>query len=228
MEKGRGYKAHVVVVVSLGQGHVNPILQFSKRLASKGIKVTMATTLSNTKTIQTGTTSSVSLESIYDDYTEGGLLGVGGYKGFRERFQAAESRNSVEFIKKSENSLYPVVCVVYHANVTWALDVAKQLGVTATVFYTQSCAAAAKYYSMHLEEQDPSMPCCLIGLPELALPNMPSLHSGNGDYFPVMESILNQVSSFEKADWVLFNSFDQLEEEVSPITLTNVNVWNGM
>ncbi|CAK9155621.1 unnamed protein product [Ilex paraguariensis] len=48
----KAYKAHVVVLAYHGQGHINPIVQFSKRLASKGIKVTVTTKLSTTKTMQ--------------------------------------------------------------------------------------------------------------------------------------------------------------------------------
>ncbi|KAJ6880662.1 hypothetical protein NC652_033867 [Populus alba x Populus x berolinensis] len=38
-------KAHYLVLSFLAQGHINPMLQFSKRLEHKGVKVTPVTTL---------------------------------------------------------------------------------------------------------------------------------------------------------------------------------------
>lgn len=88
MEEERAYKAHVVVLPFYGQGHLNPILQFSKRLASKGLKITVTTVLSVTKTVSDGP-GSITFEHIYDDCTEGGFRGPGGYKGFIESFEAS-------------------------------------------------------------------------------------------------------------------------------------------
>nr|POF02901.1 udp-glycosyltransferase 74e2 [Quercus suber] len=137
------------------------MLQFSKRLASKGLKITIAA-----------------------------LLSVSGFKGFLERFEASGKRGLVDLTKKLENSKYPVKCLVYDANLPWALNIAKQLGVAGAAFFTQPCAAIASYYPMHVELSD------------------------TGPYPPVVRFILNQFSNIEQADWVLFNSFDKLEEEV--------------
>jgi pathogen-inducible salicylic acid glucosyltransferase len=51
MEKERiGYRAHCLVLTYPTQGHINPMLEFSKRLEHKGVKVTLVTTyfISNT------------------------------------------------------------------------------------------------------------------------------------------------------------------------------------
>ncbi|KAF8377965.1 hypothetical protein HHK36_031354 [Tetracentron sinense] len=216
MEEEKAYGAHVMVLPFHGQGHINPMLQFSKRLVSKGLKVTVTTTLSNTKTMQAGA-GSISLEPIYDDCSEGGLGGPGGFKGFIERFEASGSRGLIELIEKLESSNYPVKCLVYDANLPWALDIAKRLGLPGAAFFTQSCAAIASYYSMHQEmlgesPREPAFP--MPGLPPLGLPNLPSLGSASGQCPPIVRYILNQFSNIEKADWVLFNSFDKLEYEV--------------
>ncbi|CBI24715.3 unnamed protein product, partial [Vitis vinifera] len=51
MEK-KAYGAHALLLSYPTQGHINPMLQFSKRLVSKGLKATLATTLSITKSMQ--------------------------------------------------------------------------------------------------------------------------------------------------------------------------------
>ncbi|KAA8520986.1 hypothetical protein F0562_011659 [Nyssa sinensis] len=223
MEKEQAYKAHVVVLPFHGQGHLNTMIQFSKRLASKGIKITLTTTLSNTNTMQAAA-GSITFESIYDDCTEGGG-GVGGFKGFLERFEASGSRNLAELIRKFKISEFPVKCLVYDANIEWALDIAKQLGIVGAAFFTQSCAAIASYYPMHHELTGEPLPVpafSMPGLPQLSIPNLPSLGLGTGGFPPIILHILKQFNNIEKADWVLFNSFDMLEEEVVKWML---NLW---
>lgn len=223
MERG---KVHVVVLAYHGQGHINPMIQFSKRLAAKGIHVTVATTLSNTKAIQSAS-SSIVFESIYDDCAEGGVAGPGGFRGFLDRFEASGTRNLTQLIRNSER---PVKCLVYDANITWASSVASRMGVDRAAFFTQSCAAIASYYPMHCElsEVTPSVPASsLPGLPEIGLPNLPSLGPDTGRYPPIIRYLLQQFDNSENADWVLFNSFDKLEEDVS-ITYSIMRKFNDV
>ncbi|KAM3236791.1 mogroside IE synthase [Capsicum annuum] len=221
MEQGRVEKAHhIVVLADQGQGHINPMLQFSKRLASKGIKITVATTLSNAKAMKAAFSDSmITFESIYDDCSEGGVVGPGGFKGFLDRFQASGSTNLTKFISDQVHTERPVKCLVYDANISWASNITTQLGIAGAAFFTQSCATAATYYPMYCEVYEktpPSMPSfpVMTGLPKLRFPNLPSLGCSAGRYPPIIMHILGQFDNFEKADWVLFNSFDKLEEEV--------------
>ncbi|KAK6939139.1 hypothetical protein RJ641_032647 [Dillenia turbinata] len=82
MEEQRYSKVQVVVLPFPTQGHTNQMLQFSKRLASKGLKLTLAKTLSSVNTMQAAAATSINLETIYDDCTEGGIGRQGGLKGF--------------------------------------------------------------------------------------------------------------------------------------------------
>ena len=75
-----------------------------------------------------------------------------------ERFEASATRCLPALIKKSDNSEYPVKCLVYDANLPWAINIANQLGVSGTAFFTQSCAAIAKYYWMYVEMSDKQLP----------------------------------------------------------------------
>nr|GMD92689.1 UDP-glycosyltransferase 74E2-like [Ipomoea batatas]GME11061.1 UDP-glycosyltransferase 74E2-like [Ipomoea batatas] len=220
MEEERGCRAnvHVVVLAYHGQGHINPMVQFSKRLASKGIKITVATTLSNTKALQViSGSSSLRFLSVYDDCTEGGVAGLGGFKGFLDRFQVSGSKNLSNFIAQQDRSEYPVKCLVYDANIPWASDIASHFKIASAAFFTQSCAAAASYYPMYCEVSGTPMPESvfpLIGLPKLGIPNLPSLGPTDGRYPPIIMHLLSQFDNIHKANWVLMNSFDQLEEEV--------------
>ncbi|KAF5194733.1 Udp-glycosyltransferase 74f2, partial [Thalictrum thalictroides] len=65
-------KAHVLLLPYPAQGHINPVLQFGKRLASKGIKATLLVTNFVSKSMQ-AESSSVGVETISDGYDEGGF-----------------------------------------------------------------------------------------------------------------------------------------------------------
>lgn len=107
---------------------------------------------------------------------------------------------------------------MYDASILWALDIAKQFGIAAAEFFTQSCAAIARYYPMYLDllEEPPSVTVfSMLGLLEIKIPKLQSMGPHTDRYPPVIMQMLDQFSSIDKTDWVLFNSFDKLEEEVS-------------
>lgn len=219
MEEERGYRAHVVVLPFHGLGHINPMFQLSKRLASKGLKITVATTVSSMRSMQAGGPGgSITFEPIYDDCIEGGLGGPGWLLGFMERFKASAERCLPDLVKNNSES-YPVKCLVYDANLPWALNIAKQLGVSGVAFFTQSCAAIASYYPMYMDMSDQQLSVPAFSMPGLRQPDqIPSclaFGSDAGRYHPIIRIILDQFSNIDKADWILFNSFDKLEEEVT-------------
>ncbi|KAF6174572.1 hypothetical protein GIB67_006224 [Kingdonia uniflora] len=210
MEEGGDCKAHVLVLPQYGQGHINPMLQFSKRLASKGIKVTVATFVSTTKTMKAGS-SMITLYPIYDDVTEGSMDGSGGFKAFLDKFQTIASKNLSDFIKTSKHKIN---CLVHFANMHWAIDIAIDLGIPRAAFFTQSCAAISSYLKLNEEllssdqsSADPELPAAL------RVPTLPSMGSESGRFPAILQYILGQFSDMEKADWVLFNSFHELEDE---------------
>ncbi|RXH69812.1 hypothetical protein DVH24_007068 [Malus domestica] len=60
-------RVHVVVLPYPSQGHINPLLQFAKRLASKGVKATLTTT---TYTLNSTRVPNVGVEPISDGFDE--------------------------------------------------------------------------------------------------------------------------------------------------------------
>ena len=167
MEKESVCKAHVIVVPYHGQGHINPMVQFAKRLASKGIKITIATTASTAKTMER-TSDLFPVVSMYDDITEGGVAGPGGFKGFLDRFEARGLKKLTEIVVKYENTDHPIKCLVHDADMMWASSVATELGIARAAFFTQSCAAIGTYYPMHCDLSGTEVP-----LPAFAIPGLP-------------------------------------------------------
>ncbi|KAF8369500.1 hypothetical protein HHK36_032481 [Tetracentron sinense] len=217
MEKEEGNcRPHVLVFPFPAQGHINPMLQFSKRLASRGIKVTLATTIFISKSIQ-AEIGAVSVETISDGFDQGGLMEAGSFDAYRERFDIVGSKNLAELIEKQDISGHPVKCLVYDSFITWVLHLAKRFGLVAAPFFTQSCAVDVIYYHGHqgllsIPVQGPTI--SLPGLPLLGIHDMPSFVFKSGPYPGSLSRHLKQFANFEKADWLLFNTFDKLEDKV--------------
>ncbi|KAF7146045.1 hypothetical protein RHSIM_Rhsim04G0101700 [Rhododendron simsii] len=101
----------------------------------------------------------------------------------------------------------------------FCLDVARKLGIKGAPFFTQACAVSALYYHYnegnlkignHLGTTSFSMPA----MPVMEIGDLPSLIQDR-DLYPVfLSQMVNQFSNFQKADWLLVNTFDKLEEEV--------------
>jgi hypothetical protein len=81
-----------------------------------------------------------------------------GFIGFHGKVEASATRCLPALVKKSDNSEYPVKCLVYDANLPWTINIANQLVVSGAAFFTQSCAAIANYYRMYVEMFDEQLP----------------------------------------------------------------------
>jgi len=144
---------HVMVVPFPAQGHINPMLQFAKRLASKNVGVTFVTTEANHKRMLQahGATSGASkkpgevrFETIPDGLTSDSersdlvvlsemLYNIGGVKlgNLIERLNAQGTQIS---------------CIVQDSFMGWVPEVAKKFKIPSAFFWTQSCAAYSIYH----------------------------------------------------------------------------------
>ncbi|PKI78105.1 UDP-glycosyltransferase 74E2-like [Punica granatum] len=207
-------KAHVLVVTYPLQGHINPLLQFSKRLASKGPKVTLILPSSTIKFPPGATPSSISVAHIPDGYKEGETLTVDEHL---QRFQTVVSRNLSEFIREQVESDFPPKVLVYDSILVWALDIAREHGLLGVPFFTQSCVVNAIYYlvnhgQLEIPPRGPfnSMPSA----PPLEVSDLPSMITDIESYPILLSLVINQFSNLERAKWILVNTFFELEEEV--------------
>ncbi|KAH0644264.1 hypothetical protein KY284_032148 [Solanum tuberosum] len=102
------HKAHCLILPFQGQGHINPMLQFSKRLQSKRVKITIALTKSFLKNMKELPTS-ISIEAISDGYDDGGLHQAGTFVAYVTRFKEVGSDTLAQLIQKLANSGCPVI-----------------------------------------------------------------------------------------------------------------------
>lgn len=212
-------KGHVIVLTYPAQGHINPLLQFAKRLASKGLKATLATTHYTVKSIHE---TSVGVEPISDGYDESGFKQAPSVEAYLDSFKTVGSRTLSELILKFSASGSPVNCIVYDSLLPWATDVAKKFNIYGAVFLTNSASVCSMYWHIihgHLAfpVKQETEPLLMPGLPPLALSDLPSFLSQPAPHSPYLALILEKFSSLEENDWVFCNSFEELESAVSAI-----------
>ncbi|XWS60681.1 hypothetical protein CRYUN_Cryun07bG0057000 [Craigia yunnanensis] len=213
MQNQRG---HVLVVIYPAQGHINPLIQFAKRLASKGVKVTLATTPYTIKSIHVNT---ISIEPISDGFDEGGFKQAPCLEAYLESFKTVGSKTLAELIVKFNNSGTPVSCIVYDSLLSWALDVAKEFGIYAAIMLTNSASVCSLYWQIHqgrltLPMKQETLAASMSGLPSLGFSDLPSFLAQPTNHYAYLALILDKLSALDENDWVFCNSFEELESEL--------------
>ncbi|WMV40346.1 hypothetical protein MTR67_033731 [Solanum verrucosum] len=212
------HKAHCLILPYPFQGHINPMLQFSKRLQSKRVEITIAPTKSFLKKMKELPTS-MSIEAISDGYDDGGIDQAKTYEAYLTRFKEVGSDTLSQLIQKLENSGCPVNCIVYDPFLPWVVEVAKKIGLISAAFFTQNCTVDNIYYHVHkgVIKLPPTQNAEKILIPGFSCPieasDVPTFVI-NPEGERILQVLVNQFSNLDKVDWILINSFYELEKEV--------------
>nr|XP_023907651.1 UDP-glycosyltransferase 74E2-like [Quercus suber] len=207
---------HILLLAFPFQGHINPLLQFSKRLVSKGVRVTFVTTTSIGNSMEALPGHSISVE-IISDGTENGKDSKS-LDAVLERFRLHVSQSLAKLFEKHNSSQYAPKMVVYDSFMPWVLDIARQFGIDGAPFFTQSCVINAIYY--HANHGAIQMPIeegaslSLPSIPSQRIDDLPSFLCDKGLNPAVLKLVLNQFSNILEANCLLFNTLNELENEV--------------
>ncbi|KDP45197.1 hypothetical protein JCGZ_15062 [Jatropha curcas] len=219
--ENKPYKAHCIVLPHPAQGHINPMFQFSKRIQNKGVRVTLVTTKFVSKTIKhkPSSTSSIVLETISDGYDEGGIDQAESVEVYLESFKKVGTKTLCDLLDKLNDNGFPVSCIVYDAFMPWCLEVAKKNGLVGAVFFTQSCAVDIIYYNVYKGLIKPPLDretqVLAPGLTPLEVEDLPSFVHHFGSDPAVFDMLVDQFSNIDEVDWVLCNTFYELEQEAA-------------
>uniref|UniRef100_A0A6N2LHL0 Glycosyltransferase n=1 Tax=Salix viminalis TaxID=40686 RepID=A0A6N2LHL0_SALVM len=221
----RGRESHFLVLPLPLQGHINPMLQFSKRLESKGLKVTLIVTPYIAESMQ-GQHSSINLEPVFDGSKEGEM--AANIDKYFERYKIIMPHSLSNLIDRYNGSEYPVKFLVYDSVLPWALDVARNKGIEGGPFFTQSCAVTAVLYhaaqgsfQVPVDESDQAA-VSLPSLEKLELNDLPSFATDASSYPAIRELLLGQFSNILEARWLIWNSFNELEV----VDWMRINKWS--
>jgi hypothetical protein len=137
---------HILLVPYPAQGHLNPILQFGKRLAGHGgVRCTVAATrfvVGSTKP----SPGSVHVAVFSDGCDAGGPAELGGHTGpYFEQLKAAGSEALDELLRSEAASGRPVRVVVYDTFMPWVAPLARRHGAACAAVLTQTCAVDIVY-----------------------------------------------------------------------------------
>ncbi|XP_074320461.1 UDP-glycosyltransferase 74F2-like [Silene latifolia] len=209
---------HVLALPYPSQGHINPMIQFCRRLSSKGVKVSLALTNFISNTLKPRSDGHVSLVTISDGYDEGGFTEAGSVDTYLDRLKTIGSSSLGQVIEDHVGTSHPITCLVYDAFLPWALDIARVKGVCGAAFFTQACLVNYVYYLVYHKRLDLPIvktPVEIRGLPLLEMRDLPSFVDSLGSYPGYLKLVLEQNCNLDKADFVLVNTCYELEKEVT-------------
>ncbi|KAG7573269.1 UDP-glucuronosyl/UDP-glucosyltransferase [Arabidopsis suecica] len=214
---GEQAKANVLVFSFPIQGHINPLLQFSKRLLSKNVTVTFLTTSSTHNSILrraiAGGATALPLSFVpIDDGFEEGHPSTDTSPEYFAKFQENVSRSLSELISSMEPKPN---AVVYDSCLPYVLDVCrKHPGVSAASFFTQSSTVNAIYiHFLRGAFKEFQNDVVLPAMPPLKGNDLPVFLYDNNLCRPLFELISSQFVNVDDIDFFLVNSFDELEVE---------------
>ncbi|KQK09229.1 gallate 1-beta-glucosyltransferase [Brachypodium distachyon] len=224
-------RAHVLLVSTAFQSHVNPLMRLGRRLAAKGVLVTFTTALrkgirldevhggidDNNDALSSFRVERLSGEGLWEP--DDPRFGVPG--DMARHVEAAGPAALEALIRREAQAGRPVTCVVANAFVPWALRVAGELGLPRAMLWIQSCALLSVYYHyVHslaaFPDAEASGSVAIPGLPELATDDLRPLliysTASNDMWRQMVVADLGSVRD-KGVSWVFVNTFDELEHE---------------
>ncbi|KAJ8768900.1 hypothetical protein K2173_023895 [Erythroxylum novogranatense] len=220
---------HVFLVSFPGQGHVNPLLRLGKRLASKGLLVTLSTPEITGKQLRNAN------DNITDEPTPIGD-GFVRFEFFEDGWDDDDPRRKdldnymaqlelvakqviPEMIRKYAEQGRPVSCFINNPFIPWVSDVAESLGLPSAMLWVQSCACFSAYYHYYNKlvsfptEENPEIDVQLPCVPLLKYDEVPSFLHPATPYPFLRRAILGQFKNLDKPFCILMDTFQDLEND---------------
>ncbi|KAL2530161.1 UDP-glycosyltransferase 75C1 [Forsythia ovata] len=216
---------HILLVSFPGQGHINPALQFAKRLLEMGAKVTFSTSLSAIRRMSeaASTIPGLTLAPFSDGY-EDGWTSAHDVQDFMLSLRTCGSEAVTNLIMAQEKEGQKFTHIVYSTIITWAGEVANQLQIPSTLLWNQPATVLYVYYQYFNKNVDftgensevielPGLPLLFksCDLPSFMQSSSPVIYNFALPAFKEHFEILDRAGTKQK---ILVNTFDALEFEV--------------
>ncbi|CAK9139701.1 unnamed protein product, partial [Ilex paraguariensis] len=217
-------ECRILLVTFPAQGHINPSLQFAKRLVRMSVKVTFLTSVSAISHMAKTTPppEGLTFASFSDGYDNGWSTSD---ERFLSELTRLGSQAVEELITAGAAEGHPFTHMIYTTLIPWVGQVARRLHVAATLLWIQPATLFDIYYyyfdgyaeTIKNNSSDPSFSIELPGLPPFAICDLPSFfHSSNSNIYNFALPAL--IGHFELLDVetnpkILLNTFDALETE---------------
>ncbi|KAI3965526.1 hypothetical protein MKX01_029433 [Papaver californicum] len=237
---------HFIVISFPAQGHLNPTLQFAKRLMRTGAHVTYFTTLlahkrmlessSNPNTSNIHGLTYAPFSDGYDDGFKGGLEEA---EHFLSEMERRGSRALRELIQSAhdDGGSGSVTCIIYAILVPWVAEVARDLQIPSFLLWIQPAMVFDIYYYYYNgykdvisnNNNDPLYPINLPNLPLLTCKDIPSFFLSTNLYSWALSLFEKQFEIFDQGESkpikVLVNTFDELElDALRAVDVNKINL----
>ncbi|KAG8369586.1 hypothetical protein BUALT_Bualt14G0029100 [Buddleja alternifolia] len=223
-------RRHVLLVTFPAQGHINPSLQFAKRLISMGIDVTFATGLYAQRRMAKTTTGfqlpkGLTFASFSDGYDDGFKIGDDSHQTYMAKIKSNGSKALKDTILAAAEQGRPITCLIYTLLLPWASEVARELNIPSALLWIQPATVLDIYYyyfngfgdEIISSSDDPLWRIQLPGTPLLSKRDLPSfvLPSTSDTYNFALPTFKEQLETLnaETKPKVLVNTFDALESD---------------
>ncbi|KAJ4958116.1 hypothetical protein NE237_025227 [Protea cynaroides] len=208
---------HFLLLTFPAQGHINPTLEFAKRLLLTGARVTFATSLSAYRRMENTSSAPAGLTfaPFSDGFDDGFNPSDAAHDNHSSEFKRLGSKFLTDLAANLAKEGCPITCIVYSLVIPWAAQLARDLGVPSALLWIQPATVLSLYYYYFhgYEAVMTSDQIDLPGLPLLTSKDVPSFFhdSKNPAFqpFPKQFETLDQ----ETKPWVLVNTFDALEPQ---------------
>lgn len=229
---------HALVIPYPTQGHITPMMQFAKKLASKGLTVTFVNThYRHRQIIEAHSHSTDQVDSIHQNLgldirfaqiSDGLPLEYDRSAKFYEFMRSVDNMGGEleKLILSLNQTGPPISCVIADTLLFWSLHVTQRFGIPWVSFWTQPTVIYAIYYHAHLLQADRHslykeaaagdqgkvLIDYIPGVPALEPRDLPSFfQDSDTDSQYVLDLLLTSAQTSRGADWVVCNSFDDLE-----------------
>ncbi|KAH7521568.1 hypothetical protein FEM48_Zijuj07G0047200 [Ziziphus jujuba var. spinosa] len=220
-----------IIVPFPAQGHINPSLQFSKRLIGTGAEVVFVIPISVHRRIMKNKTSTSTPDGLsfflYSDSFDDGFKPGDDLHRYLSELRRGSKQAVSDLINSSAKHGRPVTCVFYSLCVQWIAETARELHVPSALLWVEPATLfCIYYYFFHGYEDeiknninDPSYSLELPGLPlKLTGRDLPSLmedtkSENNWVQINMFREQFEVLDKETKTPRVLVNSFGALEPE---------------
>ncbi|KAL0403677.1 UNVERIFIED_CONTAM: UDP-glycosyltransferase 75C1 [Sesamum radiatum] len=222
-------RRHVLLVTFPAQGHINPSLQFAKRLIDMGIEVTFATSVyarrRMEKTAARDLPKGLSFAAFSDGYDDGFTMSDDPKKYMTE-IRSHGTKTLKDTALSAAEQGRPITCLILTPLVPWASEVAREVSIPSALLWIQPATVFDIYYyyfngfadEIIASSNGPSWNLRLPGLPILlSKRDLPSfmLPDSSETYSFALTFLKEQLEALdvETKPKVLVNTFDTLEPD---------------
>ncbi|KAL5550188.1 hypothetical protein UlMin_000364 [Ulmus minor] len=225
---------HIMVFPFPAQGHVNPFLSLAQLLCHAGLQVTFLNTEHNHSRLSHRDVLSASFPTLHFDSIPDGLptdhprsdKHIGDLFFSFQSFPKQIFRDLLHSIKQSSDPRPPVTCIIADGIISFALDVAEELGIRIITFRTISACSFWTYFCLpklvengELPFPDDNMDTIVIGVSGvetglLRRRDLPSFCRSMKESPSVFEFFVKHTQDLTRSSAFILNTFEELEAPI--------------